>query len=154
MKTRCLAIGLTVLLCLAAGPAVAQQLPPASVPAGETVKPAPHMIFDQTEHDAGEIDPATVISNTFTFKNEGDAPLIIERVLSGCGCAVIEADREVAPGETGRVTISVRVYREWAGQSIRKASWIFTNDPLSPQIRLIMTAQVRETPAVTAPSGS
>ena len=147
MKKPCLAVALAALLCLGGGPALAQQLPPSTVPAGETAKPTPRMMIDQMEYDAGEIDPATVITNKFTFINEGDAPLIIERVRPGCGCAVAEADKEVPPGATGQVTVSVRVYREWAGQDIRKVTWVFTNDPLNPQVRLIMKAKVRATPA-------
>jgi len=147
MKKAYLAIALAALLCLGGGPALAQQLPPSKVPAGETAKPTPRMMIDQMEYDAGEIDPATMITNKFTFKNEGDAPLIIERVRPGCSCAVGEADKQVAPGETGQVTVSVRVYQEWAGQDIRKVTWVFTNDPLNPQVRLIIKAKVRATPA-------
>ena len=149
-----LAIALAALLCLGGGPALAQQLPPSTVPASETTKPTPRMMIDQIEYDAGEVDPATMFTNKFTFKNEGDAPLIIERVRPGCGCAVAEADKEIAPGETGQVTVSVRVYREWAGQAIRKVTWVFTNDPLNPQVRLIMIAKVKDAPAGTASQDS
>lgn len=146
MRKTYLAATLAALLCLGGGPAPAQQLPSSTVPASETTKPTPRMMIDQIEYDAGEVDPATMITNKFTFKNEGDATLIIERVRAGCGCAVAEADKEVAPGETGQVTVSVRIYREWAGQDIRKVTWVFTNDPLNPQVRLIMIAKVKEAP--------
>jgi len=144
----------TLLFGLGGGQAPAQQLPSSTVPSGETTKPTPHMVIDQIEYNAGEVDPATMITNKFTFKNEGDAPLKIERVRPGCGCAVAEADEEVAPGATGQVTVSVRVYREWAGQDIRKVTWVFTNDPLNPQVRLIMIAKVKDAPAGTASSDS
>lgn len=154
MKKPYFAMALAALLCFGGGSALAQQMPQSTVPAGETTRPTPNMVIDQIEYDAGEVDPASMITNKFTFKNEGDAPLIIERVRPGCSCAVTEADKEVAPGETGQVTVSVRVYREWAGQSIRKVTWVFTNDPLNPQVRLIMIAKVKDAPAGTTSPNS
>ncbi|MDL2226956.1 DUF1573 domain-containing protein, partial [Deltaproteobacteria bacterium OttesenSCG-928-M10] len=60
----------------------------------------------------------------------------------GCGCSVADYDRTIEPGQTGKITITVKVYREWAGQNVRKAAWVLTNDPLNPQVRLIMVGRV------------
>lgn len=147
MKKLLLTALIAATLAISAGQSHAQQLKPRSVPTSETTKPTPQLVLDTFEFDAGEIEPGTTISHDFTFKNEGEAILKIEGLRPGCGCAVAEADREVAPGATGKVTVTVRIYNEWAGQAIRKVTWVLTNDPLNSQVRLIMKGKVKSAPA-------
>ncbi|RZN82236.1 MAG: DUF1573 domain-containing protein [Winogradskyella sp.] len=57
------------------------------------------------------IDYGTVFQNEngekiFKFKNTGDAPLIISKVKTSCGCTVPKYSKEaIAPGESGELTI-------------------------------------------------
>ncbi|MDR2945243.1 MAG: DUF1573 domain-containing protein [Candidatus Adiutrix sp.] len=150
LKSAALCLGLLILCGLGGGLALAQQPAAAVVPASETSGPTPQFVIEQYAHDGGEVNPATLFTHTFTFKNEGDAPLLITRVLTGCDCLVAKVDREVAPGAAGQVTVSIRVYREWAGQEINKAAWLYTNDPLNPQVRLLMSAKVKGSPSADA----
>ncbi len=47
------------------------------------------------------------VSHTFIFRNRGSQPVIIDEVLSGCGCTShIYSKESVKPGHTGKITIS------------------------------------------------
>lgn len=62
----------------------------------------------QAVYDFGEIKEADgKVSHTFLIKNEGDAPLVITRVIASCGCTTPEWTREpIAPGKTGELTVT------------------------------------------------
>ncbi|MDO4880698.1 MAG: DUF1573 domain-containing protein [Capnocytophaga sp.] len=67
----------------------------------------PVISFEETEHDFGKIKPGTSVETIFTFKNTGDAPLIITNATSSCGCTVPEKpESPIAPGEKGEIKVS------------------------------------------------
>jgi hypothetical protein len=124
-------------------PAVAQQLPMAVAPPGEKMAPQPRLELPETSFQAGQVQPGGLVTHEFELKNEGDAPLIINQIQAGCSCLVTTPDQAaIEPGATGRVTVSLSVFREWAGRRVSRAVWLLTNDPLAPQARLLITAQV------------
>lgn len=60
--------------------------------------------FDEEVHDFGEIEEGVQATHVFKFYNNGDEPLIINRVRPSCGCTVSEYTREpVQPGEAGEI---------------------------------------------------
>lgn len=63
--------------------------------------------FDELHHDFGLIDEeAGPVSHTFRFANISDRALVIERVLTTCGCTVVDYVREpILPGRTGAVSV-------------------------------------------------
>jgi hypothetical protein len=124
----------------------------ASASADDSAGPHPRLAIENPIWEAGEIEPGALVSHEFVIKNEGAAPLEIVEVKPGCGCSTAMFDRVVAPGETGRISFAVRVYREWAGQYLRKTAWVLTNDPLSPQVRLVVDGRIRPLPADGADS--
>jgi len=62
----------------------------------------------ETSHDFGIIKEANgKVSHTFVIKNEGDAPLVLTRVIASCGCTTPEWTKEpIAPGKTGDVKVT------------------------------------------------
>ncbi|MCD8193568.1 MAG: DUF1573 domain-containing protein [Tannerellaceae bacterium] len=60
---------------------------------------------DVTTHDFGEINEKDgKVTHSFTVKNEGNAPLIITRVIASCGCTTPEWTKEpIAPGKEGTI---------------------------------------------------
>ena len=48
--------------------------------------PIPSFEWGTTEHDFGTINENDVVTYTYTFKNTGESPLIIESVRPSCGC--------------------------------------------------------------------
>ncbi|MDO5976619.1 DUF1573 domain-containing protein [Flavivirga jejuensis] len=67
----------------------------------------PVLEFDKKEHDFGEIEAKTKVKTTFTYKNSGDAPLVITDIKSTCGCTVPQdwSREPLAPGESGTFSV-------------------------------------------------
>jgi len=66
----------------------------------------PTLEFDKKTHDFGTIDEGDVVEHTFTFTNNGKAPLVITNARGSCGCTVPSWTKEpVAPGETGEMLV-------------------------------------------------
>ena len=62
--------------------------------------------FSDTEHDFGNVQYMDTAVYKFEFVNTGDAPLIISRVASTCGCTVPTYPHEpIAKGAKGAVTV-------------------------------------------------
>lgn len=79
-------------------PAVAQA--PEVKPEG----PLPTMEFATTDHDFGTINEGDVVEYTYSFKNSGAAPLIIQGAQGSCGCTVPDWTKDPIPvGGTGFV---------------------------------------------------
>lgn len=75
--------------------------------------------------DYGEIAKGSDGVRQFEFTNTGDAPLIISRVYSSCGCTIPKKPEEpVAPGENG--VIEVKYDTKRVGP-IRKTITVYSN---------------------------
>ena len=67
---------------------------------------APCIVFNQTEYDYGTINQHGSGICTFTFKNTGNAPLVISGASSSCGCTTPMFDRKpIIPGKTGHFIV-------------------------------------------------
>jgi hypothetical protein len=104
----------------------------------------PRLRVDEPVFDGGELRPGASFHHEFTLRNEGRAPLLIEEVRTGCSCAVAAYDRTIAPGDKGRVRLTVDVYREWAGRDLLRTVWLTTNDPEAAQVSLVVRGRVAE----------
>ncbi|HET8858309.1 DUF1573 domain-containing protein [Marivirga sp.] len=69
--------------------------------------PLPVMEFAEKTHDFGRITEGEVVTKVFTFKNTGEAPLIISNATSSCGCTVpsYPKNKPIAPGEEGEIEV-------------------------------------------------
>lgn len=67
----------------------------------------PKLEFNKSEHDFGEILKGTAVETVFTYKNTGNAPLVITDIKSSCGCTVPEdwSKEPLAPGKEGKFTV-------------------------------------------------
>jgi hypothetical protein len=69
--------------------------------------PLPTFQFSKESHDFGTIAEGDVAKHTFTFKNTGEAPLIIESAKGSCGCTVPKWPREPIPvGGDGEIEVA------------------------------------------------
>ncbi len=85
----------------------------------------PAIEFKSTVIDYGEVEKGSDGYRTFEFTNTGDAPLIINRVRSSCGCTVAEKpDKPIMPGQTGKIKVH---YNTNHVGSFRKTVTVYTN---------------------------
>jgi len=120
----------------------------------EDVK-GPHPVIkpDEEAHDFGSTWVGPPLKHSFKITNSGDAPLEISRVKPACGCTIAgNYPKTLAPGETGEFPFSM------ASSKLRghfeKAVTIGSNDPVTPELRLMLKGEVKRYVEVTPPSAS
>lgn len=124
------------LLLAAAVPAVAQDAQPRAVVAAPV-------------QDFGKVSQGQQLSHDFEIRNEGTAPLELNRVEPACGCTVAKFDRIIPPGGTGKVHADIDT-ATLAG-SVSRGITVYTNDPANPQLTL--TFKVDATPKLNVHPG-
>ncbi len=81
--------------------------------------------FESEVIDYGEIAKGSDGVRQFKFSNTGNAPLVISRVYSSCGCTIPKKpEKPIAPGETG--VIEVKYDTKRVGP-IRKTITVYSN---------------------------
>ena len=81
--------------------------------------------FKETTIDYGTIEKGADGVRTFEFNNTGDAPLIISKVNSSCGCTVPKKpDGPILPGEMGEIQVKYDTKRV---MPIRKTITVLSN---------------------------
>ncbi len=94
----------------------------------------PKIVFSNREYQfPNPIIVGSEVTTTFTFTNEGNAPLYVQRLDADCGCVAtnISAD-EIQPDGNG--AIHVKVDRD-VGR-FRQNVFLHTNDPVTPIVNL------------------
>jgi hypothetical protein len=80
----------------------------AATPAASEEKPEgplPVIEFTKVDHDFGTVSEGKKVSYKYTFKNNGQAPLIVQSAQPSCGCTVPTWSQEPIPvGGEGFVT--------------------------------------------------
>jgi hypothetical protein len=89
--------------------AVTPATPTAATPSPADTKPEgpiPSLEWSALEWDFGTINEGDVVEHAYTFKNTGQAPLIIESAKPSCGCTVPSWTKEPIPvGGTGEILV-------------------------------------------------
>lgn len=81
--------------------------------------------FESETIDYGTIEKGADGLRVFKFKNTGDAPLIITKVKSSCGCTVPKKPEDpIMPGETGEIEVKYDTNRV---MPIRKTITVTSN---------------------------
>ncbi|MFI1772185.1 DUF1573 domain-containing protein [Thalassobellus citreus] len=67
----------------------------------------PVIEFDKTEHDFGEIEYRSPQETTFTYKNTGNAPLVVTNIKSSCGCTIPQnwSREPLLPGDSASFSV-------------------------------------------------
>ena len=71
-----------------------------------SVMAQPKMQLSSTEHNFGKFrEEAGRQTYDFTVRNEGDMPLVIQNIVTSCGCTMPEWTKSpIPPGSTGKIT--------------------------------------------------
>ena len=88
----------------------------------------------------GRIGP-TRADTTVVIANRGAQPLVIERLVTSCGCTTAPFERrELAPGES--VSVAVSVDARHKNNDVRTSVTILSNDSASPRLAVPLHATV------------
>jgi hypothetical protein len=100
----------------------------------------PRITLTKDVHDFGTIPFGANAHCTFTFINTGDAPLMIQRLQSSCGCLMpYWSQLPVMPGDTG--SVGLRYDTRLLGP-FRKSALLISNDPERPRIVIGISGEV------------
>ncbi len=90
-------------------------------------KPA-EIKFDTLTHNFGKFsEKSPVVSCSFTFKNVGEQPLVINQAIASCGCTVPEYTKEpIQPGKTGEIKVTYNGTGKFPGH-FKKTVTVRTN---------------------------
>jgi len=100
----------------------------------------PKIVFEQTSYDYGLIFAGDNGEVILIFKNEGKSPLIINNVVSSCGCTVAKWSKDpVMPNQSGTIKVT---YNTNIIGNIKRSITVTTNDPKMSRIVLIITGKV------------
>ena len=96
--------------------------------------------FTEDTIDYGEIEKGSDGVRVFEFTNTGDAPLIITKVSSSCGCTIPKKPEDpILPGATGEIQVKYDTKRVGP---IRKAITVLSNAD-TPTIILKIKGEVK-----------
>ncbi len=114
-------------------------------PASDTVAvPAPRqpkIRFDRPDHDFGEVEAGDEVAHVFSFRNEGNAPLTVGKVLTSCGCtAALVSEQEIPPEGTGEIKVTFQA--KGLQGAVKKGLTVESNDPEDPLVRLTIGGNV------------
>jgi len=92
----------------------------------DTIKKQAKLQFRNTIHDFGTIYQGDIVNYTFQFRNDGNAPLILNKVRAYCGCtATAWSNEPVQPGEWSNITIKFNSAGKMGKQA--KGITVFSN---------------------------
>lgn len=134
---------LYIILTLCAVLLTVLTLPCPSVRCEETPQlQTPKIVFEETEHDFGEIPQGSNVTYTFTFNNDGEGTLEIGKLKTSCGCTAALASRDkLEPGDKGEVKVTF-TSGKFKG-NITKTVTVPSNDPKNPEVALHIKAVVK-----------
>lgn len=103
---------------------------------------APEVTIRETIYDFETLLEGDIAIHSFVIENTGNAPLLIRKIKTGCGCTTVDYTKKgIAPGAEGKVTLRVNT-KGYGGQKITKSATVYTNDPKKKRIKLRMTGNV------------
>lgn len=129
-------------LATCAAPALAQVIDPDDDIGGPVIlEAAPRLTFINTEVDFGRLTDEATVSTSFSFRNDGAAPLEIVNIRAGCGCTVPKLEKTTyAPGEGGAIEV---VFDPSKKRGLtRQRITVQSNDPDRPSRVLQVAADV------------
>ncbi len=105
----------------------------------------PVLVADVLTYDFGDVVNGEVVSHDFLLRNEGSAPLIVETVITTCGCTTATLEpMTIQAGESGKVhvTFDSGAHGPDLRGAIVREIFITTNDLKQPETILEITAKI------------
>jgi hypothetical protein len=120
----------------------------------------PVIYIEESKFDFGKVIKGEVVQHRYKYKNNGKAPLVIQKIRPGCGCTVIDNwDKVVAPGAEGTFEAKLETSRLAVGP-INKYADVISNDPKQSSLRCTIAGTIEallkiepESPRITSVRG-
>jgi len=103
---------------------------------------APRLTVSETDYNFGQVFQGEKVEHSFRFRNGGDAPLLVERVQSSCGCtAALVSATTIPPGGEGEIRTTFDSGR-FSG-AVQKSVTLYVNDPQRRRVEFRLRGTVR-----------
>jgi P pilus assembly chaperone PapD len=103
---------------------------------------APRLTVAETDFSFGQVFQGEKVEHSFRFRNGGDAPLLVERVQSSCGCtAALVSATTIPPGGEGEIRTTFDSGR-FSGP-VQKSVTLYVNDPQRRRVEFRLRGTVR-----------
>ena len=121
---------------------IPQQTPAPRAAPSDT--PVPQLSLASISHDFGRIRKQPDVAHIFTVQNTGTADLMIDNLVTSCGCTIAALSSNVIPpGQRADLTVTFDPdFHETQGPVMRLV-WFATNDPTQPWAELRLAADVQ-----------
>lgn len=104
---------------------------------------APRISFDRIRHNFGHVKEGIEVRHVFKVFNKGSAPLVIDNVITSCGCTVPTMDvKTIDAGGTANLEVVMNTLLKQG--VVTKEIQVFSNDPLTPKASVFVTADVED----------
>lgn len=94
----------------------------------------PRLVCANAVYNFGPIDNERAVENTFILKNEGTAPLKIDKVHGCCGATLQLSQSTILPGSN--TTLKATLSLHGRSGSVQKSMYIQSNDPANRIVQL------------------
>lgn len=134
--------------------AAAAETAPVAKPKRATKKakrpPHPVISLDTVLYDFGEMKPVVKHTAKFQITNTGGKPLRITKIGKCCGAIIELGGKTQVPGKDtvikpGKKTVLKATYKPTAPGNYKKDLEVYSNDPNTPRVRLIVQGKVIKT---------
>jgi rhodanese-related sulfurtransferase len=107
-----------------------------------SAKTGPKISIDAQYWDFGNVPEGSIAEKIFTVKNLGDEDLIIERVITDCGCTTADiSSKQIVPKSSAELKAIYNTKGKPYGQD-SKNIYIFSNDSLNPKAKITVVAEI------------
>ena len=98
---------------------------------GQTPALRPHLVCDEPLFDFGSRPNTEDVDHSFSLRNTGNAPVVVSRVRSGCGCTQAQLSQNtIEPGSNA--VLNARLTLRGIVGVKRTSIYLHTNDPEKP----------------------
>lgn len=107
----------------------------------------PQIEISPQSFNFGDVEYGRVVEHTFKIKNSGEKSLEIKRVATSCGCTTAEvAEENINPGEDTNLLVvydTGAMSGPYAKGEQERIIYIKSNDPINPQVEVLIYANVK-----------
>jgi hypothetical protein len=109
-------------------------------------RPQPDVVVKPANRYLGSLGRKDVVNLGYIVVNDGDHDLVIDNVVTSCGCTTATLSHNIIPPGR-RADIAVRFDAGYhavkPGQQVVRIVWLMTNDPDTPVAEARLTAVIR-----------